>query len=68
MGNPNDLAGYPLWIAHLGVSAPTVPGGWGNWLFWQFDQQPVSGVPSAVVDLDAFNGTLHELKTMAGYP
>ena len=26
------------------------------------------GVPRAAVDLDAFNGTLHDLQTMAGYP
>ena len=35
IGNPTDLIAYPLWIAHLGVSAPTAPPGWSNWLFWQ---------------------------------
>jgi lysozyme len=67
MGNPQDLIAYPLWIAHLNVNAPTVPGGWPNWLFWQFDKQPVAGVPGAVVDLDAFDGTLHDLQSLAGY-
>jgi len=68
LGNPPDLSAYPLWIAHLNVSAPTVPGGWPNWLFWQFDKQPVSGISGGVVDLDAFNGTLHDLQSLAGYP
>jgi lysozyme len=68
MGNPPDLSAYPLWIAHLNVSAPTVPGGWPNWLFWQFDKQSVTGVPGAAVDLDAFNGTPHDMQSLAGYP
>lgn len=67
IGNPADLAGYPLWIAHLGVTSPTVPSAWSNWIFWQCDQQPLAGVPgTAVVDLDAFNGTLYDLRTLAG--
>jgi lysozyme len=68
LGNPRDLAAYPLWIAHLNVAAPTVPGGWANWVFWQFDKQIVSGAPGGAVDLDAFNGTLRDLQTMAGLP
>jgi lysozyme len=68
IGNPTDLIAYPLWIAHLGVSTPTVPPGWPNWLFWQCDQQPVPGASGTpVVDLDAFNGTLYDLRTVAGY-
>jgi lysozyme len=67
--NPADLSGYPLWIAHLtSAPSPTVPSAWANWFFWQYDQQPVGGIPdSAVVDLDAFNGTLHDLQSMAGF-
>jgi lysozyme len=66
LGNPADLSNYPLWIAQLGVASPTVPGQWPTWLFWQFDQQPLSGVPSAVVDLDAFNGSPADLGNFAG--
>lgn len=30
-----DLAAHPLWIAHVGVSHPTVPHIWGQWSLWQ---------------------------------
>jgi len=66
LGNPKDLAGYPLWIAHLNVVSPAVPGGWTNWVFWQFDKQPVAGVSSQVTDLDAFNGSIDDLHRLAG--
>jgi len=67
LGNPATLAEYPLWIAHLKTAAPTIPGGWGNWAFWQFDKQPVDGVTATpVVDLDAFNGSLGDLQKLAG--
>jgi lysozyme len=68
LGNPGDLSNYPLWIAETKVSAPIVPGAWANWYFWQFDQQVIGGVSSATVDVDAFNGTLHDLQAFAGLP
>lgn len=68
LANPIALATYPLWIAHLNVASPTIPGGWGTWLFWQFDKQPVDGVPGGVVDLDAFNGSATDLQSLAGFP
>jgi GH25 family lysozyme M1 (1,4-beta-N-acetylmuramidase) len=54
-------AGYKtLWIAHWGVSAPTVPAqNWGGrgWTFWQYDNcGSVPGI-SGCVDLDRYNGT-----------
>lgn len=30
-----ELARFPLWIAHYGVSAPRVPRPWGTWVIWQ---------------------------------
>lgn len=37
----------PLWIAHWGVSAPTVPAPWTNWAFWQYtDKATVPGISS----------------------
>ena len=41
MGNTRWFAdhGYPLWIAHWGVSAPSVPAdNWGGngWTYWQW--------------------------------
>jgi len=65
LGNPQALSNYPLWIAHLNVAAPLVPGGWPRWVFWQFDKQPVIGVPSPITDLDAFNGTANDLQSLA---
>jgi GH25 family lysozyme M1 (1,4-beta-N-acetylmuramidase) len=54
-------AGYKiLWIAHWGVSAPTVAAqNWGGhgWTFWQYSNcGTVPGI-SGCVDLDRFNGT-----------
>lgn len=63
-------AGYPLWIAHWGVSSPSVPANdWGGhgWTFWQHtDCAHVPGIDGCV-DHDWFNGTdfapvtIHEL-------
>ena len=54
-------AGYSvLWIAHWGVSTPTLPAAnWGGrgWTFWQYSNcGTVPGI-SGCVDLDRFNGT-----------
>jgi len=67
LGNPKDLAGFPLWIAHYNVASPIVPGGWTNWVIWQFDKQPVAGVSSQPTDLDAFSGTIDDLQKLAGF-
>lgn len=49
-----------LWVAHWGVSAPTVPANnWGgkSWTFWQYTSDgSVPGIDGRV-DLDRFNGT-----------
>ena len=63
-------AGYKmLWIAHWGVSSPTVPAqNWGgnSWTFWQYSNcGHVPGI-SGCVDLDRFNGT--DLETAAYHP
>lgn len=69
MGDSHALAdaGYKtLWIAHWGVSSPTVPANnWGGhgWTFWQYTSDgTVSGITGRV-DLDRFNGT--DLATQA---
>jgi lysozyme len=52
--------GYRLWVAHYGVSQPTVPAhNWGGrgWTLWQYTNQgSVDGV-SGNVDLDRYAGT-----------
>lgn len=49
-----------LWVAHWGVSQPTVPASnWGGrgWTFWQYTSNgSVPGI-SGRVDLDRYNGT-----------
>ncbi len=63
-------AGYRiLWIAHWGVSNPTVPaqnwGGYG-WTFWQYsDCGSVPGI-GVCVDLDRYNGT--DLEAVTYHP
>jgi lysozyme len=66
LGNPTDLSTYPLWIAEINAAQPIVPGGWSNWLFWQFATQQLAGVHSPTTDLDAFNGSLADLQALAG--
>ena len=62
MGNTTVLAdaGYKtLWIAHWGVTSPTIPANnWGGhgWTFWQYTSSgSVPGITGRV-DLDRYNG------------
>nr|WP_100449137.1 lysozyme [Glycomyces xiaoerkulensis] len=57
----------PLWIAHWGVSSPTLPAGWRNttWTFWQYTSTgSVSGI-SGNVDRNYFNGSRSRLLALA---
>jgi GH25 family lysozyme M1 (1,4-beta-N-acetylmuramidase) len=62
MGNTTALAdaGYKtLWIAHWGVTSPTVPANnWSGhgWTFWQYTSGGTVPGISGRVDLDRFNG------------
>jgi GH25 family lysozyme M1 (1,4-beta-N-acetylmuramidase) len=63
MGNTRWFAdnGYRVvWIAHWGVSSPTVPASnWGgrSWGFWQYSNcGSVPGI-AGCVDLDRFHGS-----------
>jgi lysozyme len=67
LGNP-DFSRYPLWVAHWGVSCPSLPGNWKAWKFWQHSESgTVSGI-SGAVDLDKFDGDLAQLKAFAAPP
>jgi GH25 family lysozyme M1 (1,4-beta-N-acetylmuramidase) len=63
MGDTTALAdaGYKtLWVAHWGVSAPTVPANnWGGngWTFWQYTSDGTVPGITGRVDLDRYNGT-----------
>ena len=71
-GVPQAFGSNPLFVAdwtYATSSCPTLPGGWSNWVFWQWsDGQKgtgsVSGIP-ATVDRDVFNGSLAQLQQLA---
>jgi len=56
---------YPLWVAHYTKAPkPIVPLPWENWLFWQYSSSgngPKYGAESKSIDLNWFNGDLHDL-------
>jgi GH25 family lysozyme M1 (1,4-beta-N-acetylmuramidase) len=69
MGDSRALAdaGYKtLWVAHWGVTMPTIPAAnWGGrgWTFWQYSSTGTVPGIAGRVDLDRFNGT--DLATQA---
>lgn len=61
-----DWDQYDLWIAHYGVSAPTLPQDWTTWKLWQYSEKgSVAGVSSHNTDLNWFNGSYDELLAYA---
>jgi lysozyme len=60
----NDQFGdYPLWIAQYAES-PKIPKGWNDWTFWQYTEKgQIAGV-GGNVDLNYFNGTIDDLKSI----
>jgi lysozyme len=67
LGDVGALKNYALWIAHYTRAAkPTLPPDWDTWLIWQYSQTgTVAGIKSKV-DLDRFQGTVEDLKVLAG--
>jgi lysozyme len=65
VGNPDNNLNCPLWLAaYVSDPTPYVPLAWSTWSFWQYsDTGSVSGVIGAV-DLDAWNGSLSDLKNL----
>lgn len=47
----------PLWVAHWGVSTPSLPLGWRNWTFWQYSSSVAVPGVQGPDDADYFNGT-----------
>jgi GH25 family lysozyme M1 (1,4-beta-N-acetylmuramidase) len=66
MGNSTAFTRYPLWIAHYTTkAAPTVPGGWSTWTFWQRTSSGhVDGI-AGNVDMNRFNGNAAALASLA---
>ncbi|GAA3503850.1 lysozyme [Streptomyces prasinosporus] len=65
-GNWTGMYGKsPLWVAHWGVSSPTLPSGFPTWTVWQYTATgSVSGV-SGNVDRNRFNGSRDRLLALA---
>jgi GH25 family lysozyme M1 (1,4-beta-N-acetylmuramidase) len=58
------LASCPLWVAHWGVTAPTVPVPWTSWTFHQFTATGSTAGVSGNVDLNHFSGSQTELQAL----
>jgi lysozyme len=62
-----SFAKYPLWVAHYtSKSAPNLPIGFSDYSFWQYSESGNVGGVTGSVDLDRFNGTVDDLKRLAG--
>lgn len=60
----NRLREYPLWIAHLRITGPTVPKGFSRWAFWQYTHSArIKGI-SGPVDKNYFHGSLEDLAAL----
>ncbi|HVZ80290.1 MAG TPA: glycoside hydrolase family 25 protein [bacterium] len=59
-----ELAEYPLALARYSSEPGRIPPPWRTWNFWQYDPAgKVDGI-QGTVDLDYFDGTLEDLKTL----
>lgn len=64
IGNPTPSPLPYLWDAHWGATCPTLPPAWGRLRWWQYsDSGSVSGI-SGAVDLDEYNGSLTEMRSL----
>lgn len=61
-----QFAGYPLVDSYYAQTCPNIAAGWSSWAFWQYSSSGrVPGI-NGDTDLDAFNGSLEELRAFAG--
>ncbi len=58
--------GADLWVANWKVTCPSLPTAWSAFRFWQYSATgSVAGI-AGQVDLDRFNGSLTQLRALAG--
>ncbi|GAA3457220.1 GH25 family lysozyme [Dactylosporangium matsuzakiense] len=64
VGSTTQFSSYPLDIASWSGTTPKLPGGWSKWTLWQYtggdNTQPGN------YDKDVFNGSLDQLRRLAG--
>jgi lysozyme len=63
-----QFSGHTLWVAHYtSKPKPIIPRGFVSHTIWQFSELgKVDGVSSNQVDLNRFNGTIADLRQLAG--
>ena len=65
--NSSDFAAYPLVIAaYVKPNCPNTPSPWTKWAMWQYSSSGVVPGIAGNVDMDEFNGTMADLKKLAG--
>ncbi len=66
LGNSDAFHRYPFWVAEYGVKQPNMPSGMPTYAIWQWSEtEHVPGV-NGNADLDRFNGSADQLRTLAG--
>lgn len=66
MGNTTEFSHLPLWLASYNnkTHPGTIPGGWDTWTFWQYTSDGKVDGYGGKIDLNVFNGTPEDLKSM----
>ena len=69
LGGTAEFSDCPLWVAHYTFNPqPNIPTGFARYAIWQFSEiGTVAGVSGNNVDLDRFNGSENDLRTLAGF-
>ncbi len=60
----SGFSDYPLWIADYSQDPPEPSGGWQKWTFWQYSQSGTVAGIDGDVDLDRFQGTDAEWRSL----
>lgn len=66
MGNTKEFSHLPLWLASYNnkTHPGSIPGGWDTWTFWQYTSEGKVDGYGGEIDLNVFNGTPEDLKSM----
>lgn len=65
MADTREFSHYPLWIASYDDTVGPLPGGWDDWLFWQYtDRGRIAGIDGPT-DINHYAGTSESLRALA---